>query len=278
MERLLCESCHVPKVYSPARRVTDWTVITPDGGARVEYRGVEGPVDDPASLVTGFRPLLLPRITGDDSLPRLAPHNVIASWFWVHGDPPRPVRLGDLNHAYLDGNDYRADIVSVFDGDGNGEIEENELVLDSTAKLDVVRRRLTTLGLEEPWVAAEIQPFSLHHGVTAGDWVTRSCDHCHSRSSGITAPFQIASVVPGGVIPVLVGDTNVRMNGELYVDADGQLVYSPVTKEDGFYVLGHDRSRVIDGVGLSVILMVLMGTLVHGGVRYRSFRARRGGA
>ena len=277
MERLLCEACHVPKVHAPARRVTDWTVLLPDGGPRVEYRGVEGSVQDPASLVVGYRPVLLPRDIGDGSLPRLAPHNLRASWYWIYGHPSRLVRLYDLRQAFMEGGVYRPEIVAAFDENGDGTVALEELILDTPRKTSAVRGRLQALGLENLRIAGEIQPFSVHHGVAAGVYVTRACETCHSKSSAITAEFPLADAVPGGVIPALVGDANVRRGAVIEVAADGRLSYRPATMDEGFYVMGHDRSRGVDFTGLTIIVAVILGAFVHGGLRYHHARSRREG-
>ncbi|MCH5372722.1 MAG: hypothetical protein JJ992_02010, partial [Planctomycetes bacterium] len=84
--RLSCEACHIPQAHAPAVRQIDWTFLDTDGQPRVEWRGIEGPPEDPASLVTGFRPVLLPR-ADEDGQQRLTPHNLIAAWFWLSGGP-----------------------------------------------------------------------------------------------------------------------------------------------------------------------------------------------
>jgi hypothetical protein len=74
----------------------------------------------------------------------LAPYNLISSWYWVYGEPARPVRLQDLEAVWLDGDDYAAEIVTLFDGDGDGRLSPTELRIDSDAK--------------EPWSATASPP------------------------------------------------------------------------------------------------------------------------
>jgi hypothetical protein len=275
MERLLCESCHIPRVYAPARRVTDWTVLTSAQGPRIEYRGIDGPIDDPASLIPGFRPALLPRDVGYGSLPRLGPHNLIASWYWIHADPPRPVRLHDLYRAFFENDRYHRSIVEALDADGDGDIRAGELVLDSPEKANAVRERLASLGLEDPRIVGEVEPYSLHHGIATGEWVNRACENCHSPESGVTAAFVLAAKAPGGVLPTPVAGSGVRFGGEIAMAPDGSVTYTPATLDEGFYVLGHDRWDWIDRAGTLVVSLVLIGVLVHGGLRYRVARQKR---
>ena len=66
--RLTCEACHIARVYAAAVREVDWTVVTPTLQPRLEWRGVDGPPDRAASVVTGFEPVLLPRQELDGSV------------------------------------------------------------------------------------------------------------------------------------------------------------------------------------------------------------------
>jgi hypothetical protein len=274
MSRLLCESCHIPVVSAPARQATDWTILTKNGDPRIEYRDVQGPIDDPASLITGFRPVLLPRRTSDGKLSKLAPHNLTASWFWTYGDPPRPVRIYDLKRAIFDAQGYRHDIVVSLDTNGNGAVDPSELVLDTEQKIAAVRGQLEKLGLTDLRITGELQPYSLHHGVVTGKWTTRACTVCHSDSSIIAQPFVLASIAPGGVLPIPVKDSNTRLDGEVVLDGGG-VFYKPMTIKEEYYVLGKDRWKSIDGTGIFLIVVTLIGVLCHGGFRWYMARTRR---
>ena len=144
-----CEACHISRVWAPARSLTDWSLLTPEGGARVEYRGVEGAVDDPASLVTGYRPVLLP---GEDG--RLAPHNEMVVRYWTSGDQPVPLDV--LRHA-----------------------------LGDAADVDVARERLLAAGVEDVRLHERVERYPLHHGVVTHG--VRECTECHATDSRITA-------------------------------------------------------------------------------------------
>lgn len=262
-----CESCHIPKIYSPARQQIDWTVLTPGGEPRRSYRGIEGPVGDIASLVTGYEPVLLSR-QNIDGQQKLAPYNLISTWFWVHGHPARPVRLVDLQAAYLESEGYHPQVVAAFDEDGSGQIEERELQIDTPAKEAIITERLTALGLTNPRISAEVQPYSINHNVTDGEWVTKACAECHTASSRLSRPMELAAYVPGGVLPEFVPDTNVNITGQMSLDADGSLIYQPTTAADELYVLGHNRVPWVDWVGAIALLGTLGGISLHGGLRF----------
>jgi hypothetical protein len=42
-----------------------------------------------------------------------------------------------------------------------------ELVLDTTSKASFIAARLSALGLDEPRIVGEVQPYAVHHGVAA---------------------------------------------------------------------------------------------------------------
>jgi hypothetical protein len=271
---LNCESCHVSYVYAPARQQTDWTVLRPDGTAVVAWRGVRGEPHQASSLLTGFHPLLLPRQELNGTR-KLTPHNLVTIWYWVAGDPPTPIDLALLKKALYQGDYLHPQIKSTFDTNGDGVVEATELRLDRPDKMAAVRSRLEALGLRNPHIRGEIQPYSLHHGVAAGEWAVRQCADCHGRESRLTRAMALADYLPGGVMPELIGDANVDWNGRLFVDPSGRLMYQAAPAASGLYVLGQDRWRVGDFLGLLIGLAVVLAVLVHGGWRIHVARKVR---
>ncbi len=271
-----CESCHIPQMYSTAFQSYDWTVLTTESQPNTTCRGVEngetdaGPVQ---SLVTGFQPVLLPRQNIDGEV-QLAPYNLITSWFWVYGEgeETRPVRLEDLTAAWLVDGAYPPEILSAFDQNNDGMLEDAELVIDNDEKEMIIRTRLAGLGLKNPRIQSEIQPYSINHTVTTGEWATRDCQTCHGEDSKVTAAMFLSAKVPGGVMPEFVKDTNTLPNGELYTTADGALYYQPVTEENDLYVLGHNSVGWVDWAGIIFFIGTVAGVSVHGGLRYQASR------
>ncbi len=269
MQAVSCETCHIPQMYAPAIQQTDWTVITPDSAPQYVCRGIQGPSNSLSSLVTGFEPVLIQRSEIDGET-KLAPYNLVTSWYWVYGNPERPVRLEDLKAAFLDGDSYHADILAAFDQNGDGALDNSELVIDSAVKQERVASRLAQLGLENPRIVGEIQPYSINHNVASSGWATKDCTTCHSDSSRITQPIQLASYVPAGVIPSFVKDNNTLANGRIYQSADGALYYQPATSENDLYIFGHNRVAWVDLLGSLMFVGVLFGVGAHGTLRYLS--------
>jgi hypothetical protein len=275
--KLNCQTCHIPNVYSPARRVTNWTAITPEAEPVVEHRGVEGRVNDPRSLITGYKPVLLRHEENGDEV-KLGPHNIIVSWFWVEGEPASPVRLVDLKAAFLGKNgQYHSDIVSALDTDENGVISNQELRLDTDRKVAAVKARLESVAVVNPRIAGEIQPFTLSHGVAPGDFALNDCRACHSYDSRINEKVELASFAPGRVIPTLVGDTRTFVQGEIAIADSGVLIFKPTLDPQELYIHGTDRLKWLDILGILSILGAVFGVAGHGGMRIIAARIRQRG-
>ena len=258
---LACESCHIPELYAPAVQYVDWTVLNTDGTPVVAYRGVDGDDFGAGALLTGYEPVLLPRQNSDGGTP-LAPFNLVTAWYWVYGDPERPVPLRMLEAAWLDGDEYDGEILAAFDKDSNGRIGGSELVLDDDSKVAL----LAAQGLESPRIASEIQPYSINHNVVAGEWATRECAECHGRESRLTQSLALADRTPGGVTPALTAVSGLVWAGNVQATEDG-LSFQPDTGEASLYVLGHNASVAVDRIGAIAFVGVLLGVFLHGGLR-----------
>ncbi len=271
---LSCESCHIPKLHAPARQVYDWTVVTPEGKPRLECRGIEGEPGSSRALITGFEPVLLPRREVDGGT-RLAPYNLITSWYWVHGETPRPVRLQDLQDIYLDEENYHQEVIALLDTNSDRTLSDDELVLNTAGKSDVIKKRLEALGLQNVRIMGEIEPFGIHHNVTHGDWALKECTACHSDESRVNRPFILSDHHPKGVEPRFVWANDIVLNGKIEEHGQGALVYKPASRSGSLFILGHDRIPWLHWAGFSSFILVMIGIVVHGGVRVVMARRNR---
>jgi len=267
MAVVACETCHIPQVYAPAIEAYDWTVIDLEGQAATACRGVGGDGDTVNNLVTGYQPVLMQRANIDGGT-ALAPYNLVTSWYWVYEDNGNslPVRLIDLQAAYLENGEYASEIVTAFDADSDGEIDDAELAIDSQVKQDAVAARLSALGLENPHIVGLVQPYSINHNVTRGENGINDCETCHTSDSRLAQAIELAAYVPGGVTPEFVSDTNVSISGEIFQDGSA-LYYAPDPSEDGRYVFGHSRYGWVDWLGGLFFLGVLAGVGGHTALR-----------
>ncbi|TFH35293.1 MAG: hypothetical protein E4G99_07615, partial [Anaerolineales bacterium] len=222
VEALSCETCHIPEMYSNALMQYDWTVLTQDLTGRNTCRGIEGDPSSLQALVTGFTPVLLPKENIDGST-QLAPFNLVTSFYWIYEDPPRPVRLSDLEQAWFEGGVYAEEVLELFDQNVDGRLSREELIIDSTEKEALIRQRLIAVGVEDPRIYGEIQPYSINHTVTTGEWAIRDCAICHADDSRLTQAFQLTAYLPGKVEPRFVGDSNTLTDPSRVSGEDGAL-------------------------------------------------------
>ena len=274
MQEVACETCHVPQLHAPAIQSYDWTVIKTDGSPVSVCRGIDGE-STVTDLVTGYQPALMQR-TNVDGQSMLAPYNLISSWFWVYEDANgnvRPVRQLDLELAYLENGAYRPEIIAAFDCDGDGALAEAELAIDFEATQAAVLAQLEALGLRNPRIYGQVQPYSINHNVVRGDEAISDCQTCHTDDSILIAPIALAGHVPGGVMPEFVQNVNVTASGDLALDA-GMLTYQPDPQADGVYIFGHNRVIWLDWLGALIFVSTLLIIAAHATMRFISTRRR----
>ena len=274
MAEVACETCHTPKLYAPAVQSVDWTVLQADGQPVTQCRGVDGSSGTLNDLVTGFQPALLQRKNIDGNV-MLAPYNLVSAWYWVYDEPngPRPVRQEDLQAAFLAGDSYAPEVLQALDSNGDGKLDEAELKVDTAEKQAAIAARLQSLGLQNPRIEAQVQPYSINHNVARGEWAVNDCQACHSNDSALVQPMVLASYTPGGVTPQFVADNNTLPTSGIHVDPNGALVYTPVPSENGLYVFGYSNVGWVDWFGALFFVGVLVGVAGHAGLRfYRALR------
>jgi len=281
MQEVACETCHIPRLYAPAVQSYDWTVLQADGQPLSACRGVEGDSGTLSDLVTGFQPILLQRANIDGGK-LLAPYNLIAVWYWVYDDVAgvRPVREADLRAAFFKGGSadggYAPEVLQALDADGDGQLSQSELRLDKPEKQLVIANRLAALGLRNPRIQGEVQPYSINHDVTRGEWALRDCQTCHSNNSLLAAPIKLSDYLPGGAIPAFVQDANTAVSKDRLKMQGEALYYQPDTNDVGLYVFGHNRVGWIDAFGALFFVGVLLGVAGHGSLRfYKAMRQPR---
>ena len=250
--KLTCQACHSPRLHSVAVETVDWTAVSAHGAPRVTYRGLEGAdtVVTAEHLVQGFEPVLLMR-RGPDGRARLAPYNLVTSWYWVAGDPPQPIPLDRLRTA------------AGTDGEG---------APDSDAAVSAIRQRLEAAGFEEPRIVGEILPYGVNHTTARGGWATRDCESCHRSDSRISQPMVLSASAPAGVTPVVLERAGSQSIGRTVVDDNGRLLYQPVSRVAGLYVLGHDAVHWANVIGLLAVLGALLGVAAHAVLRWMAVR------
>jgi thiosulfate reductase cytochrome b subunit len=277
---LACESCHVPKLYGPALQSLDWTLPDRDGQAQRRYRNVDG---DPASadgLIHGFRPVILARENASGER-KLSPYNLVTSWYWLAGNPARPVSREQLVNALYQGDELHTGLLRVLDSDGDGRLTGPERNLDSVERAAAVRERLQASGLENVQLGSEITPFSISHNVVNGRWATRECSSCHGSESLLATAFPLSDYRPGGQLPTHNNTADDKagfsLNGAIVDQANGSVAYIPDSRSSGFYIIGLHGLELVDKLGLLMFFGIAIGVTGHALARYyfKRRRARR---
>jgi thiosulfate reductase cytochrome b subunit len=274
MAVVACETCHTSQMYAPAIQSYDWTVLTINNEPIKTCRGVDGEPNEVTSLVTGYEPVLLNR-NNIDGNQLLAPYNLITTYYWAYEDANgnnRPVRLFDLESALFENGNYAADIVSAFDSNSDDTLTDSELVINSSAKEDIVKTKLAALGLNNPHIEGLTQPYSINHNVARGENAVNDCEACHNRTSRVTQQIKLSEYAPNGAIPVFDSNNNVNASGEIITGEDGAVYYNPVPANDEMYIFGSSRVAWIDWVGALLFASALFGVVAHGTMRVLSSR------
>ncbi len=272
-EMLSCQACHVSRVRGPALKAIDWTIVDTAGEPLRQYRGVDGDPDDASAVFTGYRPALLPRLrTSEDRA--LTPFNGVNTWFWLTGDPSRPVSRSELRRALLQDDGHHPELVAALDRDGDQRLDRSELELTTVAQTNPVRRRLEAIGLTALSVETETTLYPIYHNVGAEHFATSECRTCHDRDSLLHAAFPLTSYLPGGVTPGTGNYATVEIKGSLAFDGNGGVSGVPDLQQSGYYILGLHSVPVIDWLGLILFIAVILGVCVHGLIRFLTRRRR----
>ncbi len=273
MESLNCQSCHVSKVFGPAVKAIDKTVVTTDGKANVEYRNVAK--NDSKNINTqfigSFEPFLFPY--EEDGKNKIAPFNVVTNWTWVAKDG-KAVSDKLIKKAYLSGKSYASDVVKAFDSNGNGIVEASELKLDSEKKVNLIKAKLTKLGVKEPKVKGEIETLKINHSVMSGSDMRRDCSNCHGKNSQLGKNISLSSYIPVGAIPTFKAGMSTNINGNVTKLSDGTLSIERETSLKGRYVFGFSNNIWLNILAIAIVLGGMGVPILHGGARLltRKFR------
>lgn len=259
MNKLACETCHIPELSAGALEFADYTVLNTDGDGVLGYRGLDLTSNVP--LLTGYEPVLL---VNENDL--LAPYNLISVWYWIDSNG-NPIPQETITKAYFEGDAYTADVLRAFDSDNDNALSDTELLIDTDEKQNIITERLADAGYPDATIAGEVQSYPIHHSVTHGEWATRECATCHSDDSRLYAGLPLSNRIPNGVIPAYTGD---NLNGTINLTDNGLALV--LLSPDDLYIFGHDNVLWIDWVGIGLFLATMLGVLGHGGIRYMMAR------
>jgi len=273
-EALACESCHIPKLFGPTLKAIDWSLLDAYGEPIKQYRNIEGSPLDSRNMISAFEPILLPR-NNVGGVKKLAPFNLVSSWFWVAGNPIRPVSREHLKQAlYKPGWEnqknvvYQNTIMKVLDSNQDNQLSKTEMQLNTPEKINAVKTALEAIGLTNVSLKGEVNAYPITHNVVNGKWATQSCDSCHHQNSKVDGVITLSDYQPGNLQPEMVEDPTMSYSGQLNTTQNGQLEFHADASQSGFYLLGKDNIPWVDVLGLLMFFGVLLGVSAHGIARY----------
>jgi len=272
LQKVACETCHVPRVDVPVLETVDWTVLTSSTSPRMVFRGTESSPDDVRQIRAPFRPVWLQRKV--DGQIKLTPNNLVTQVFWVAGEPESPVALDVLRALWFDHSGTIDDRWNAtFDLDGDGSIDAEERILRRPEQVAAMRSALEEAGLAEPRIVAEVSAFGIHHGVTGRDHALDACTECHAAEAASARPVVLARVLPPEAEIAWTAATPPL--GTIESTARGGIEFRPDARIGGLHLFGRHRVAWIDGFGIFACLFVLTGGLAHAAARIISSRGRR---
>ena len=265
MERVECQTCHVPVLKGPALSEIDATVVLENSTPSYKFRNINYTSEKllNAEYISDFVPYMLP---SSDS--KIKPFNLVTEWSWVKTGAKERVSNDVLMKVQNPEEDSeKIKLLSIFDSGNNGKIEQSEWILDKTEKYEYFKNRLSSILKEEVEIRGEIHIYPVQHGVLRGKPVIRECSGCHSSNSEKFGEINAGAKLPGRKIPEFSKSAKVHLNAlEISEKNEGFTVRADMSKA-GFYIFGNSRQKWADILGLALFGLTAAGVLLHAGLR-----------
>ncbi len=277
MDALSCQACHVPVLRGLALESVDRTAVTADAGPRMRFRDVEkgpGEASPNTWYAKGYRPaLFLEQVDGRE---KFSPYNLVTVWEWVSGKDGKSVPFDTVVNAWMTSNGtYRPDVLSRLDQNHDGTLEDQELVLDTDAKVRVIQANLEALGVTSPRIAGRVTSHAVRHGVVEGKWVNADCQSCHDKNSRFNQPIALGSgPFPGGQPPSLDEQTAQVATGRLLTVVDNTVKLVGNIEPEGHYIMGHSHRPWSDTLGFWIFVLSVLGVGGHATARILTRKRR----
>ncbi|MCB1142960.1 MAG: cytochrome b/b6 domain-containing protein [Leptospiraceae bacterium] len=267
MERLECQSCHVPELRGPALKEIDFTVLSEKDTPVYSYRNIDGYPESKtlnAEFIRAYTPYLMPY--GKEG--KLMPTNMVTEWFWVNGTSKERVDSEVLNRIqFPEDETKKSGILEVFDKDRDGKVTNAEWVLNTEEKYQFMRSLLISEGVKDPKIQGKVQVNPVVHGIQRGENVTRDCTNCHTRDSRIRRQISLSQILPGRGEPEF--EKSERFDAQFLKLRENGVEY--IAKRDFFqtdyYIYGFSRKKWSDYLGIFFFVMTLLGIGVHVTIR-----------
>ena len=265
--KLTCRVCHIPQIPIWGYRSIDWSFLSPGDRPRITYRGISGGGRAQSAPVEGYLPSYV-AMREEGSRAQIRPANLIAGLIWFDMRKRRPVFVRQLSDALFVGGagerKYRWEVLRTFDADRDGKVGEGEAACDTQAKLETVRWLLHQYGgvlQAEPRL--QVIPWSMSHSIAPGRNAIRDCRTCHGRGGILHRNVEVADrLLPGVRTFYFNKETGLVKNSGDSARFEGASLLG------AFYVMGHDRSPLVEGFGWGAVAAAVLLCAGHLAARF----------
>lgn len=270
LERLACQSCHVPSLKAPVLLEIDETSMSQHNTPLYRYRNTDN-ADIPslnAVYTTSFSPFLYP----DEE--QLKPYNFVTHWTWLDKSNHAKIDKQILANIFSPQEDERKQqLLAVFDVNKNGILENSERRLDTQDKLNFIKNQLKASGSKEPQITGKIHAYPVGHGIIRGKNVVRNCSFCHSKKSRLDDDIPLGLILPGRNTPQFDKSGEHLRKYSRFDNTDTHFRLQRDFSKSNFYVFGFSRDQWPDILGILSLVLTLLGIGIHAGIRiYQSGR------
>ncbi len=228
-KKLACQSCHTPTLNAPVLKSINATIIDHSGNSLKAFHNV-----DSTGVISSFRPKLYK--TTPES--KFAPYNRVEEHYFYSTQSNSRVPDSIIAAITLE---HQTEINSYLDTNKDKEISLQEKIPASGVYLDFVKIKLLEKGFEGVVVKSMWSFHAVAHNTVTGAYATKECTECHSSNNAFSTTY-----VPSEPTEIL---------------------QSFECSEDALYIFGNKCTSTINLMGIFAILTVLVGILLHGGLR-----------
>jgi len=272
MASLECQSCHVPKLYGPAIQSINKTVVSKFNQPVYQFRmsrKLKGSQTLSTNCYAGYKPFLIPYKTKDKKI-KIAPFNIITTVYW-QDSKNKEIPYKTVQAIFMKNGKFKPEILTLFDKNGNKQLEDKELKLDSKKKIDFVKKALTKAGYKDAKLVAKAEPHKINHDVYGSKAMTLNCDNCHSSNSQLKSKILLSYNVPEGTKFHFDSNGKVFLRGDVKA-SDGNLYFQRDASLKNSYVLGSSRVEWLDIIGFWIFVLGMVFALGHGTLRFLASR------
>lgn len=266
-EKISCQSCHIPQINGIALQTVDKSVVNSNGQNRFEYRNFNKSGNLNTDFIEGYSPYLFANYKLSNSQIKLSPFNFVTHYYWVDSTG-KEIPENIIKDIFIKENKYNEDVTGLFDANKNNAVENDELIINSKEKYNFVKTKLENLSYKSVSLKGEIKSYQINHGVTK-DQAIKNCNDCHGSESKLRDDIILSSNIPLNDGINFEDKTSMYINGSVKTE-NNKLILKRDNNLKGVTILGYEKTPYLNTLGFSMALLLFIGVLVHGALRYKN--------